>query len=96
MRLIERRRVSLESQGKLLETLSYQATLSRGFAIVRSENGKLIRSSGVAAGAAAFRVSFSDGDVIAAPLEGSPPSSPPAAAPKTKKAPTKADQGSLF
>ena len=96
MRLIERRRVSLESQGKLLETLSYQATLSRGFAIVRSEDGKLIRSSGVAAGAAAFRVSFSDGDVMAAPLEGSPPSSPPTPAPKTKKAPTKADQGSLF
>ena len=96
MRFIERRRVSLESQGKLLETLSYQATLSRGFAIVRSEDGKLIRSSGVAAGAAAFRVSFSDGDVIAAPLEGSPPSSPPTPAPKTKKAPTKADQGSLF
>tara|TARA_R110002072_G_scaffold121020_3_gene254461 strand:- start:1130 stop:2539 length:1410 start_codon:yes stop_codon:yes gene_type:complete len=96
MRLIERRRVSLESQGKLLETLSYHATLSRGFAIVRSEDGKLIRSSGVAAGAAAFRVSFSDGDVMAAPLEGSPPSSPPAPTPKTKKAPTKADQGSLF
>jgi exodeoxyribonuclease VII large subunit len=94
MRLIERRRVSLGSQGKLLETLSYHATLSRGFAIVRSEDGKLIRSSGVAAGAAAFKVSFSDGDVMAAPLDGPPPPATPA--PKTKKAPTKADQGSLF
>jgi len=94
MRLIERRTVSLESQGKLLETLSYHATLSRGFAIVRSEDGKLIRSSGVAASAAAFKVSFADGDVMAAPLDGGAPPAPPA--PKTKKAPTKADQGSLF
>lgn len=94
MRLIERRTVSLESQGKLLETLSYHATLSRGFAIVRSEDGKLIRSSGVAAGAAAFKVSFSDGDVMAAPLDGTTPPTTPA--PKTKKAPTKAGQGSLF
>jgi len=94
MRLIERRTVSLESQGKLLETLSHHATLSRGFAMVRSEDGKLIRSSGVAAGAAAFKVSFSDGDVMAAPLDGPPPPASPA--PKTKKAPTKAGQGSLF
>ena len=94
MRLIERRTVSLESQGKLLETLSYHATLSRGFAMVRSEDGKLIRSSGVAAGAAAFKVSFSDGDVMAAPLGGTTPPTTPA--PKTKKAPTKAGQGSLF
>lgn len=96
VRLMDRRRISLESQGKLLETLSYHATLSRGFAIVRGEDGKLIRSAGPAAAASMFKVSFADGDVSAAPLDGPPPSSPPATpAPKTKKAPVK-DQGSLF
>ncbi|MBU1288114.1 MAG: exodeoxyribonuclease VII large subunit, partial [Alphaproteobacteria bacterium] len=95
VRLMDRRRVSLESQGKLLETLSYHATLSRGFAIVRGEDGKLIRSAGPAASASVFKVSFADGDVAATPLEGAPPSPPAAPAPKTKKAPTKG-QGSLF
>tara|TARA_R110000787_G_scaffold25398_6_gene71502 strand:+ start:5211 stop:6614 length:1404 start_codon:yes stop_codon:yes gene_type:complete len=94
MRLIERRKVSLVSQGKLLETLSYHATLSRGYAIVRGQDGKLIRSSAVAETSATLRVSFSDGDVIAAPLDGPAPSTPPA--PKTKKAPAKGGQGSLF
>ena len=94
IRLMDRRRVALESQGKLLETLSYHATLSRGYAIVRGEDGKLIRTSGIAGKSATFRVSFSDGDVMAAPLDGSAPS--PVAAPKAKKAPAKGGQGSLF
>jgi exodeoxyribonuclease VII large subunit len=94
MRLIERRNVALESQGKLLETLSYQATLNRGYAIVRGPDGKLIRASSVAEKSATLRVSFSDGDVMAAPLDGPAPSTQPAS--KKKKAPTRGGQGSLF
>lgn len=104
-RLIESRRTALGAQGKLLETLSYQSTLKRGYAIVRDTDGNLIRSASTAAAAPAFQVSFGDGDVMARPDDGgSPPTVPPKPAPKaarTAKAqtatpPPKTDQGSLF
>ena len=48
-RLMQQRETALASQGKLLETLSYQATLKRGYALVRDDAGKLVRSAGPAA-----------------------------------------------
>ncbi|MAN46600.1 MAG: exodeoxyribonuclease VII large subunit [Alphaproteobacteria bacterium] len=102
MRLIDSRKTALASQGKLLETLSYQSTLKRGYAIVRDTDGNLIRSAGVAAKSSAFKVSFGDGDVMARPDGSAPPPSPStpkpapkADKPKPKPAP-KGDQGSLF
>ena len=88
-RLINRQKTALEAQGKLLETLSYQATLKRGYSIVRSPEGQLIRSAETAAAAEEFRISFADGDVIAAPAGGGGP-------PRKKYAPRKGEQGSLF
>ena len=90
-RLIETRRTALASQGKLLETLSYQSTLKRGYTIVRDTNGNLIRSASSAAASDAFKISFGDGDVIAHPDGSSPPT-----AAKPAKAKPKGDQGSLF
>ena len=88
MRLIDRRRTALTAEAKLLETLSYQATLKRGYAIVRGTDGRLIRSAGLASGADEFKVSFADGDVAARPLD---------APPKPKAPPRKpGDQGNLF
>jgi len=89
--LIETRRTALASQGKLLETLSYQSTLKRGYTIVRDTNGNLIRSASSAAASDAFKISFGDGDVIAHPDGSSPPT-----AAKPAKAKPKGDQGSLF
>ena len=77
-------------EAKLLETLSYQSTLKRGYAIVRDTDGNLIRSARTAAASASFRVSFGDGDVTARPEGASPP------APKPSKAGPKGGQGSLF
>ncbi|MEP0315779.1 MAG: exodeoxyribonuclease VII large subunit [Hyphomonas sp.] len=102
-RLIERRRTALASQGKLLETLSYQSTLKRGYALVRDTDGNLIRSAGTAAASPAFRVSFGDGDVMARP-DGTSTPPPPTAAPRIQPKPVsqaggakpKGDQGSLF
>ncbi|KCZ94146.1 exodeoxyribonuclease VII large subunit [Hyphomonas johnsonii] len=96
LRLIDRRKVALSSQAKLLETLSYQATLQRGYTIIRAPDGKLVRSAGVAAAQARFTVSFADGDVAASPVDGTTATATPAPERKAKKAPAKGGQGSLF
>jgi exodeoxyribonuclease VII large subunit len=96
LRLIDRRKVALSSQAKLLETLSYQATLQRGYTIIRAPDGKLVRSAGVAAAQARFTVSFADGDVAASPVDGATATATPAPERKAKKAPAKGGQGSLF
>ncbi|MFN7054546.1 exodeoxyribonuclease VII large subunit [Hyphomonas sp.] len=88
MRLIEQKKTALASEGKLLETLSYQATLKRGYAIVRGADGQLIRSAATAAGEDALRLTFSDGDVTTHPGGGGTPARKPPV--------RKGDQGSLF
>ncbi|MDP3458457.1 MAG: exodeoxyribonuclease VII large subunit [Hyphomonas sp.] len=88
MRLIEKRAAALNGEAKMLETLSYQATLKRGYAIVRDTDGRLIRSAEIASGTDQFKVSFADGDVAASPLGSTP---------KPKAPPRKpGQQGSLF
>ncbi|MBK8198799.1 MAG: exodeoxyribonuclease VII large subunit [Acidobacteria bacterium] len=87
-RLMVRQKTALDAQGKLLETLSYQATLSRGYAIVRGTDGHVIRSAAVASGTDQFKISFADGDVTAAPVGGTPKSKAPPKKP--------GEQGSLF
>ncbi|MEQ9506892.1 MAG: exodeoxyribonuclease VII large subunit [Hyphomonas sp.] len=89
MRLIDKRRTALGAEAKLLETLSYQATLARGYTIVRGRDGQLIRSAEIASATDEFRISFADGDVTASPTGGAP--SKPKAAPKKP-----GQQGSLF
>jgi exodeoxyribonuclease VII large subunit len=89
MRLIEARRTALMAEAKLLETLSYQATLSRGYALVRTPDGRLVRSAGTAAELASFNVRFSDGEIAAGPLDG--PAAPPKPRPRKP-----GEQGSLF
>ncbi len=91
MRLIERRTKALATEAKLLETLSYQATLKRGYALVRDRDGRLIRSAAVASGTEQFKVSFADGDVAATPLDAAPPKLKSQSAPRTP-----GPQGSLF
>jgi exodeoxyribonuclease VII large subunit len=93
-RLMQQRETALASQGKLLETLSYQATLKRGYALVRDDAGKLVRSAGPAASAASLKISFADGDVTAVPAGSS--GSPPTPASKPVKPKPKGQQGSLF
>jgi exodeoxyribonuclease VII large subunit len=89
MRLIEKRTAALNTEAKMLETLSYQATLKRGYTIVRDTEGRLIRSADIASSTDQFKVSFADGDVAAQPLGAEPP--------KPKATPRKpGQQGSLF
>jgi exodeoxyribonuclease VII large subunit len=65
----------LQARGNLLEALSYKATLGRGFAVVRSDKGELVRTaSGVKSGAH-LTITLHDGDIKVreggAPVQGS-------------------------
>ncbi|MEM7007201.1 MAG: exodeoxyribonuclease VII large subunit, partial [Pseudomonadota bacterium] len=55
----------LRAKGKLLETLSYQATLKRGFAVVRGADGSIVRAARKARTLNDVTLSFEDGDVRA-------------------------------
>lgn len=108
-RILTRKQDQLSSQSQLLDTLSYQSTLKRGYAIVKAPDGKLIRSATMAASSDALKISFADGDVAASPMGKATKATAPkaaapkpestakkATAPKTKEAPAKTDQGNLF
>ncbi len=63
-------RTRFDNLGRLLGSLGYQATLERGFAVVREEDrtGPVISSAGVAARTRSMVIQFRDGEVGAAPL----------------------------
>ena len=95
-RLQQRKRDRLDAASKLLEALSHQSVIKRGFALVRGVNGSLVRSSEAAASEAHMTLTFEDGDTTVAPID-RPPSAQPK--PKSAKSPAmtkKQDQGSLF
>lgn len=95
LRHLDQSHTKLASQAKLLETLSYQATLNRGYAIVRDAKGKLLRSAKAVSAEAKVGVTLADGSVELSPTG----ATQPGASPKPKKAPSKSDpsdQGNLF
>lgn len=106
LRITDRKSNSLASEAKLLETLSYQATLKRGYVLVRSADGKLVRTAKTAKKIESVQLTFHDGDVEASIGTGSAKTSKPKtpkSRPQTKKAaskkpaaPKNSDQGSLF
>lgn len=102
-RALERKTDRLAAMAKLLRTLSHEATLERGFALVRAEDGSLIRAANVASRAAHMTLSFADGDMVAVPVtDGAPPMAASLtkqaapALPAPQKTPKGSDQGSLF
>jgi exodeoxyribonuclease VII large subunit len=87
------RRSRLDGAARLLDTLGYQATLARGYAVVRAA-GSVVTSRTEAARAAVLEIEFRDGRIGAVPAEG------PAPAPRPKPVRpgggTPGGQGSLF
>ena len=87
---LTRQKTKLEAVDRIRQTLGYQETLERGFAVVRA-NGHVVTSRAEAAKAASLEIQFADGRLLT-----------PAPAPETKAAPRKSrksgpeDQGSLF
>ncbi len=84
---IQRLRAQLETTERLRTSLGYEATLERGFAVVRSKD-TLITSKAQAAKASDLEIQFHDGRLALGAKA--------AAKPTAKPKPTPPDQGSLF
>ncbi len=93
----------LASLDRMRETLSYNATLQRGYAVVRGD-GQLVKTSAEASAASALEIEFADGRLSvgaggAVAPSATPQSAPekpkPAPKPRSKKTPPP-EQGSLF
>jgi exodeoxyribonuclease VII large subunit len=67
---VSRMRARLDQSDKLLSALSYPATLSRGYALARDAEGKLIRTTQGAVAAGRIDLSFADGTVAAQIMAG--------------------------
>jgi exodeoxyribonuclease VII large subunit len=101
----------LDGAGKLLSSLGYQSILSRGFALVRDSEGRMVRSRTSVQEGMALGVEFADGTVrVRAETDAPPtlgPASKPGSGPKSDDRPKAAkprdsrvrgggQQGSLF
>ncbi|MEP0522087.1 MAG: exodeoxyribonuclease VII large subunit [Hyphomicrobiales bacterium] len=93
-------RNSLDAQAQILNLVSYQSVLQRGFGLVRNDDGQPIRSASATHSGQAISLEFSDGKVDAVIGDAPPPTEKPLAKvvsakkPATKK--PKGTQGSLF
>jgi len=87
---LDRLRRQLEATDRLRETLSYKATLERGYAVVRAGD-QVVTTAQAAAKATTLEIEFSDGRILAAPTE-----TPPSASRKAAKPKRPPEQGSLF
>jgi exodeoxyribonuclease VII large subunit len=87
------RALAVAAAGKLLDTLGHTATLARGFALVRTQAGAVVRSARALEPGQSLSLAFADGEA-AVRVEGD---APPKAA-KAKAAPKQGgkDQGDLF
>jgi exodeoxyribonuclease VII large subunit len=63
--LLTRARAKLDGHAKLLDTLSYQNVLARGFALVRSADGAMIRRAAEVEAGAALDIEFADAHINA-------------------------------
>lgn len=103
-RLIDTRNQRLSAGANLLEALSYQATLARGFSVVRNADGAILRSSKSVSAGDHLSITLSDGSVEASVIEGEAKPAkkvaPSAAKPKSSPTPSKPakepPQGDLF
>ncbi|MCF6199047.1 MAG: exodeoxyribonuclease VII large subunit [Hyphomicrobiaceae bacterium] len=106
--ILERKRAALSGQTKLLNSLSHKSVLERGFALVRDENGAMMRKVGDITPDQLIHIEMIDGQITSR-VEGTstkpttPPKKKTASAPeKPVKKPVKnksfdrGGQGSLF
>ncbi|MET1413871.1 exodeoxyribonuclease VII large subunit [Roseibium sp. HPY-6] len=89
----------LDGLQKLLKSLSYKDVLARGYALVRDETGKPVRSAAAVASGTALAIELADGTLDAVATSTSA-AAPPQRKSKPKKSnpakPTVEDQGNLF
>jgi exodeoxyribonuclease VII large subunit len=76
-RLLEQRRERIGGLGRLLDSFSHKAVLRRGFALVKREDGEIVRGRGELSPGEALQVEFADGE-IGVSVAGSPQRPKPA------------------
>jgi exodeoxyribonuclease VII large subunit len=87
-RLDSDRRGRLKAAGQLLGTLSYRATLDRGYAVVRAE-GRVVTELAQAESAGPLEIEFCDGRLAVTPMAAPP-------RPRRRAGTPQGGQGSLF
>ena len=91
---IHQKKIKYETPARLLESLSYQKVLERGFAVIRDEQGKTLSDGKGVAKGENLGIEFRDGVVGVIVSNGKPKSKPKA---KKKKKPVSNDeQGQLL
>ncbi len=89
---------ALDAPARLLDSLSYQNVLERGFALVRGQDRAPIKRAAETVAGAAVVIEFADG-TVGATIGGDAPAKKPTPAPRPKRAgakPPVAGQGDLF
>ena len=102
-RRLKRLRDALREQSRVLDSVSYERVLARGFALVTKDDGGLVRSAGAVASGEALKLRFADGEVgvtAGPPSTSKPappaPASPEAPRPRIRRRTRESDQGDLF
>jgi exodeoxyribonuclease VII large subunit len=95
--LLDRRDARLERAAQLLAALSYHAVLARGFALVRSETGRPLRTATAVNPGSRMDIEFADGRVRAM-AQARALTRPPTSVRPTRRKSRRSDpaQGSLF
>ena len=99
--LVAPRRERVAAQARLLDTLSYQAPLRRGYVLLRDDAGAVVRSADAAREAGALEIEFEGNARLGVAVSGTGkapprPKAKPESKPKAKSKPEPGGQGSLF
>ncbi len=93
-RILARRR-HLDAEGKMLRTLSYQSVLARGYALVRDNEGRMVRLASAVHPGDRLSIEFGDGRIAAQAGEaGTPPAAAAKPAPRARAKDTVKDKSS--
>jgi len=96
-RRVADRRTTLISAGRLLDTLSYEQVLRRGFALVRNDAGVAVMSGDGAKSGDRWTITFQGQNIVPVVVDGGVTGQPASARPAAKKkADPPRDQGKLF
>lgn len=93
---MERMRGRLNQASRLIETLSYNNVLARGYALILDGDQNTIMSASAIGPGDAFTVRMRDGEIEGIAQGGKPVKPKPAAPKKPTKTAVKIDQGNLF
>ncbi|MEM9270839.1 MAG: exodeoxyribonuclease VII large subunit, partial [Pseudomonadota bacterium] len=94
---ITRHQDALRALERVRQTVGYEATLQRGYAVVKTADGALRTTRAASQAEEVLDIQFVDGSLTVVPQDDAPPKDRPK--PKPKRAPrpsSKPEQGSLF